>query len=114
MALWFLRGLRRGVVTTRYPAGAPDPWVATLPSPPTFSVAALSRKAVTELVAVCPSRALALEDEDTLVYDVGRCSCCGRCLSLPGGAARPSGVIELAATDRRQLVKRIRIPREGG
>ncbi|HVA61732.1 MAG TPA: hypothetical protein VNG13_14535 [Mycobacteriales bacterium] len=112
MALWFLRGLRRGVVTTHYPAGPPDPWTATLPSPPVFSSAALTRELVAELVAVCPSHALSIEGDDTLVYDVGGCTGCGRCLAVAGDAATPSGVIELAATDRRQLVKRIRLPEE--
>ena len=33
MALWFLRGVRRGVVTTRYPTEV-DSWTAQLPTPP--------------------------------------------------------------------------------
>jgi hypothetical protein len=33
MPLWFARGLRRGVVTTRYPA-RPDGSAAVLPTPP--------------------------------------------------------------------------------
>ena len=35
MTLWFIRGLRRGVVTTRYPA-RPDASAASLPTPPAF------------------------------------------------------------------------------
>ena len=35
MPLWFARGLRRGVVTTRYPA-RPDDSAARLPTPPAF------------------------------------------------------------------------------
>ena len=35
MTLWFIRGIRRGVVTTRYPA-KPDASARYLPTPPAF------------------------------------------------------------------------------
>jgi len=105
MALWFLRGLRRGVVTTRYPAVV-DPWAAKLPSPPVFVPEHLTAALADQLVALCPSNALAREGTH-LVLDVGACSGCGRCLEAAGQAARPSGVFELAATSREHLVKRV-------
>lgn len=107
MTTWFLRGLWRGVVTTRYPA-RPEPSVTALPSPPMFCAALLTAPLVDALVDVCPSRALR-RDVGELVYDVGACTACGRCGELAGEAARPSGSVELAATSREQLVKRIPI-----
>jgi ferredoxin-like protein FixX len=112
MTVWFLRGLRRRVVTTRYPTRA-EPSAAHLPSPPTFSADLLTPSLVTALVEACPSRALTRTD-DVLVFDVGACTACGACFSVAGDAARPSGSVELAATSRDQLVKRLPILWEGG
>jgi hypothetical protein len=105
MPLWFVRGLRRGVVTTRYPARS-DPSARALPTPPAFWPGALTREVADGLVAICPSRALA-RDGDTLVFDVGACTACGRCQQHAPDAARPSGEFELAATARTTLRKRI-------
>jgi NAD-dependent dihydropyrimidine dehydrogenase PreA subunit len=110
MALWFLRGLRKGVVTTRYPA-VTDPWTVALPTPPLFDPKLLTSAVADRVVEVCPSRALARE-EDLLVLDIGSCTGCGLCLPVAGAAARPSGIFELAATSRAHLVKYI--PIEGG
>ncbi len=111
MSLWFLRGLRRGVVTTRYPKTPPDPWTATLPTPPSFVTDRLDIATADALVAVCPPAALRREGLE-LVYDVGACTACGRCLVVADGAAVPSGQIELATQRREDLVKRVAI--EGG
>lgn len=105
MELWFLRGLRRGVVTTHYPAH-PDASAQTLPSPPQFRANRITPSLADAMVAVCPSRALR-RDGTTLIFDVGACSACGRCLAVAGAAARPSHLVELAATSREQLVKHI-------
>jgi formate hydrogenlyase subunit 6/NADH:ubiquinone oxidoreductase subunit I len=114
MPLWFFRGLRRGVVTTRYPA-RPDASAATLPTPPAFRPRLLTRQVADRLVAVCPSAALSRQD-DVLVFDVGACTCCGRCAQAAAWAApdavTPSGQFELAATSREALVKQI--PIRGG
>ena len=111
MPLWFLRGLSRGVVTTRYPA-RPDASAATLPTPPAFRPRLLTRQIADRLVAVCPSNALSRQD-DVLVFDVGACTCCGRCAQAAAGAApdaiTSSGQFELAATSRETLVKQIPI-----
>lgn len=109
MAFWFARGLRRGVVTTRYPHGEPEAWTATLPTPPVLRADALTARAVDVLVALCPSAALR-RDGGELVFDVGACTGCGRCLASE--VAEPSGVWELAATTRAALVRRI--PIRGG
>lgn len=105
MTLWFLRGLRRGVVTTRYPA-RPDPSVAYLPTPPAFRPDRLTRDTAQRLQAACPSRALR-RDGDVLVYDAGACTACGRCERAAPEAVMSSGVFETATTIRSALVKRI-------
>jgi flavoprotein len=105
MPLWFARGLRRGIVTTRYPA-RPDSSAADLPTPPVFHPEAIDHDLADRLAAVCPSRALH-RDGDVLVFDVGRCTACGRCREAAPGAVTPSGEFELATTSREQAVKRI-------
>jgi hypothetical protein len=64
MALWFLRGLRRGVVTTRYPARL-DRWTATLPTPPEFRPGLLTETLADRLTALCPSR-----EAGTLIFEI--------------------------------------------
>jgi len=105
MPLWFLRGLRRGVVTTRYPA-SDDPSAADLPSPPAFRPEALTREVADRLMLVCPSQALARSGY-VLIFDVGACTACGRCRAAAPAAVTASGEFELAATDRAHLLKRI-------
>ena len=107
MKAWFLRGLRRGIVTTRYP-DRPEPSTAQLPTPPVFRTSLLTPGLADELRQTCPSGALR-RDGDVLRYDVGACTCCGRCYPVAGDAARPSGAVELAATARDQLVKSLPI-----
>ena len=105
MPSWFLRGLRRGVVTTHYPA-RPDHSAADLPTPPRFRAGQLSPEVAERLAAICPSRALRREG-DVLVFDVGACTCCGRCEHAEPAAVTASGQFELAVTVRGRLVKRI-------
>ena len=107
MPLWFARGLRRGVVTTRYPA-RPDGSAAVLPTPPAFRPRKLTRELADLMIAVCPGPALRRRD-DVLIFDVGACAACGRCARVAPDAATPSGEFELAATDRAALVKTIPI-----
>ena len=105
MTLWFLRGLRRGVVTTRYPARR-DASAASLPTPPAFRPGALTRETADRLARTCPSAALR-RDGDTLVFDVGKCTACGRCAAEAPDAVTSSGAFELAATTRSDLSKKI-------
>jgi formate hydrogenlyase subunit 6/NADH:ubiquinone oxidoreductase subunit I len=105
MPLWFIRGLRRGVVTTRYP-GRPEPSAADLPTPPTFYAQRMDRELADRLCGVCPSRALRRED-NMLIFDVGGCTACGRCREAAPDVVTASGEFELATTVRTHLVKRI-------
>ena len=107
MAFWFFRGLRTGIVTTRYPAEL-DPWTETLPTPPAFHSELLTAGLADQLVRICPSRALARE-ADQLTIDLGACSACQRCVEEGRGVVQPSGVFELASTRREQLIKRVEI-----
>ena len=107
MPLWFIRGLRRGVVTTHYPA-RPDDSAACLPTPPAFRSRQLSRETADRMVAVCPSLALSRRD-DMLVFDVGACTACGRCAEAAPNVVTSSGEFELAATVRSALIKEIPI-----
>jgi NAD-dependent dihydropyrimidine dehydrogenase PreA subunit len=107
MPLWFARGLRRGVVTTRYPA-RPDESAAFLPTPPAFRPGQLTREVADRLVTVCPSSALSGRD-DVLVFDVGACTACGKCAEAVPDAVASSGEWELATTARSALIKTIPI-----
>jgi formate hydrogenlyase subunit 6/NADH:ubiquinone oxidoreductase subunit I len=107
MPLWFARGLRRGVVTTRYPA-RPDSSAALLPTPPAFRPRQLTRETADLIIAVCPSNALSRHD-DQLIFDAGACTACGRCAEAVPHAVTPSGEFELAATARPTLIKTIPI-----
>ena len=108
MPLWFARGLRRGVVTTRYPA-RPDNSAACLPAPPAFRPRQLTRETADRMIAVCPSTALSRRKGDggVLVFDAGACTACGRCAEAAPHAVTSSGEFELAATARSALVKKI-------
>jgi hypothetical protein len=110
MPLWFARGLRRGVVTTRYPA-RPDDSAAWLPTPPAFRSRLLTRDLVDRMIAVCPGPALSRRD-DVLVFDVGACTACGKCAVAAPDAVASSGEFELATTSRSALIKEI--PIQGG
>jgi formate hydrogenlyase subunit 6/NADH:ubiquinone oxidoreductase subunit I len=107
MPLWFARGLRRGVVTTRYPA-RPDASASSLPTPPAFRPRQLTRQAADRMVAACPGPALSRRD-DMLVFDVGACTACGRCAQAAPDVVASSGEFELAATARSALIKEIPI-----
>lgn len=110
MPLWFARGLRRGIVTTRYPA-RPDSSAADLPTPPAFRAGAIDARLADRLALVCPSRALR-RDGAVLVFDAGRCTACGRCREAAPQAVTASGEFELAATSRRHLVREIMLAPE--
>ena len=107
MAFWFVRGLRRGIATTRYPKTI-DSWALALPSPPAFHSALLTTGLVDRLARNCAADAITREGHE-LVIDLGRCTGCGRCVELSDGAARPSGEFLLASSDRGALVKRVPI-----
>ena len=112
MPQWFVKGLRRGVVTTRYPDHG-DASASVLPSPPAFRPEELTGQIADSLVQICPSWALT-RASDVLVFDAGACTSCGQCREAQPRAVTNSGEFELAATDRSALVKRIPLLGEAG
>ena len=93
MALWTLRGARRGIVTTRFPS-RPEPEAAGWPAPPLFRDDEIGLDLALQMAAVCPSSALEVAGE-RLRLDLGRCTACGRCLELAQqfGRRRPEALL---------------------
>ena len=104
---WFLRGIGKGIVTTRYPAGR-DAWATGLPSPPRFRSELLTSELADRLVEACPTGVLR-RDGVELILDLGGCSSCGRCAEVGGAAVVASGEFELASRERSALLKRVPI-----
>jgi len=75
MSIWALRGLRDGVVTTRWPK-RPDEYAGSWRGP----VIAVGDSPVADDVAgLCPTGAI--EVSDRVRVDQGRCILCGRCVA---------------------------------
>ena len=81
--MWALRGLRNGVIATRWPA-RPDPYAAAVRGPATVLDARPSGAEEVELL--CPTGAISREPAGIggVRLDQGKCVQCGRCV-----AARP-------------------------
>jgi Ni,Fe-hydrogenase III small subunit/ferredoxin len=74
--MWALRGLRNGVVTTKWPR-RDDPYFDTWRGPATISEPATTDGA--NLEGLCPTSAISTRDGQTIL-DQGRCIQCGRCV----------------------------------
>jgi Ni,Fe-hydrogenase III small subunit/ferredoxin len=78
MSFWVLRGLRDGVVTTRWPS-RPDEYADSWRGPVIVRPdAARTVEAEAELERLCPTGAI--EAIERLRVDQGRCILCGRCV----------------------------------
>jgi Ni,Fe-hydrogenase III small subunit/ferredoxin len=106
--MWSLRGLRNGVVTTRWPA-RPDEYAAATRGPATVLAGQLTATVAdnaeaAELSGLCPAGAIRADPPGRLRIDQGGCIQCGRCLTarpdLFGWSAGPAS----AALTRRGLV----------
>ncbi|NES17007.1 MULTISPECIES: ferredoxin [Micromonospora] len=76
--MWLLRGLRNGVLTTRYPA-RPDPYQNSFPA--AVAVTDAGRQPDAEQVADgCPTGAIQAAPDGRLFVDRGRCILCGACV----------------------------------
>jgi Ni,Fe-hydrogenase III small subunit/ferredoxin len=90
VSIWALRGLRNGIVTTRWPRGRDeyaDSWrgpvtVALGAATSDFAASEAALAAAADLERLCPAGAI--EVIDRVRVDQGRCVLCGRCV-----AARP-------------------------
>jgi Ni,Fe-hydrogenase III small subunit/ferredoxin len=82
--MWALRGLRNGVLTTRWP-GRPDEYAAATRGPATVLVGpAATAVSAAEAARLCPTGAIGTDPGGRLRVDQGACILCGRCV-----AARP-------------------------
>jgi Ni,Fe-hydrogenase III small subunit/ferredoxin len=80
--MWALRGLRNGVLTTRWPA-RPDEYAASTRGP-VMVLAADSATGDDDLRLICPTDAIRADPTGPVRVDQGACILCGRCV-----AARP-------------------------
>lgn len=114
---WILRGLRNGVVTTRYPArpdaDPPETRVAISLVDPEPDPLSPERPADLErVVTICPTGALSLDTASSapgtaamrLRIDRGRCILCGRCVAVRPDLFRPTPLAPPAALRRSSLV----------
>jgi Ni,Fe-hydrogenase III small subunit len=121
---WFLRGLRDGVVTTRYPRH-PDPYADGFPGG--VDVAPAAEDPGPGVEDLCPTGAIA-RSAGGLTLNRGRCILCGRCVAVhpatfawsPGSATsretagglvvpeRAAGTTEEIAALRAELDLRVR------
>ncbi|MEU6172252.1 ferredoxin [Streptantibioticus parmotrematis] len=99
---WVLRGLREGVVTTRYPA-RPDPEADAWPG----GIDVVERELTAsdgEPENVCPTAAISRGDDGRLRLDRGRCVLCGRCVRARPDLFAVHRGTETARLSRRTLV----------
>jgi ferredoxin len=76
--IWLLRGLRNGVVTSRWPK-RPDPYLDSFPA----RVAVVADPAggdTDSVTALCPTQAISTAGS-ALAIDRGRCILCGHCVA---------------------------------
>ena len=110
--MWALRGLRNGVLTTRWPA-RPDPYAAAGRGPATVLDERPADVDAGQFERICPTGAIGLAG-GAVRLDQGRCVQCGRCVTArpdvfgwaegPAAAAlAPGGLVvpEIAETPER-------------
>jgi dissimilatory sulfite reductase (desulfoviridin) alpha/beta subunit len=82
--MWALRGLRNGVLTTRWPDRPDDYAAATRGPAAVLSEAEAGAISAAGLTSLCPVAAISQDQPGSVRVDQGRCIQCGRCI-----AARP-------------------------
>ncbi len=109
---WIRRGLRTGVLTTRYPAVQEQLPEAFRGKPVLDASRCIAEQGCSACVQVCLPQALSLRgavetagNETTqLVLDYARCIACGLCVNAcPERALRMTNDYELAASKREDL-----------
>ena len=106
MIPWVARGLREGIVTSRYPARADDygpSFRATATARVTAAGAASSGAVAADAERACPTGAISIEDGAPRL-DRGRCIACGRCAEVAPEHFAFESSPEVAALRRDLLV----------
>jgi len=98
--MWVLRGLRDGILTTRWPA-RPDQYAAATRGPATVLGGPASDEASgAELAGLCPVGAITADPRGGPRVDQGGCILCGRCVQM-----RPDVFGWSAGPDRAALTR---------
>ncbi len=102
---WIMKGLREGIVTTRYPH-APDGYGASWRASVTRVTGAPRRAGdprADDIVGNCPTQAISIEHGEACV-DRGKCILCGRCVTARPDLFRFDPSVEIASLERNHLV----------
>lgn len=79
--MWALRGLRNGILTTRWPT-RPDEYAAATRGPATVLPGpAAAAASADDLARLCPARAIGADQAGGVRVDQGGCILCGRCVT---------------------------------
>jgi Ni,Fe-hydrogenase III small subunit/ferredoxin len=100
MLAWIARGLRRGIVTTRYPR-SPEPELAGFHS---LVEVLESHGGAPDLEAVCPTGAIRVSERGEVSLDRGLCILCGACAVKEPNRFRFAGRYETARRTRASIV----------
>ncbi len=79
--MWVLRGLRNGVLTTRWPGRADEYASATRGPAMVKAGQAVAALPVTEAARLCPVDAISADKDGDVRVDQGKCILCGRCVA---------------------------------
>jgi len=80
--MWVLRGLRNGILTTRWPA-RPDQYAAATRGPATvLAGSAHGQNPASDVAGLCPAGAISTDQAGQVRVDQGNCILCGRCVQL--------------------------------
>jgi len=104
---WFLRGVSRPRVTTRYPRGE-EPPPSGFRARALLEPEAVDREEAARLAATCLPGALARDEPGTLRLDASRCIGCGLCVDVRDGDPTDAIALdrgyELAVRSRDRLI----------
>ena len=101
--MWPLRGLRNGVLTTRWPA-RPDEYATATRGPVTVRTPSGSVAPGADAARLCPTGAIGVAASGAVRVDQGRCILCGRCVAARPDVFRWSAGPGQAALSRAGLV----------
>jgi Ni,Fe-hydrogenase III small subunit/ferredoxin len=99
---WIPRGLRDGIVTTRYPR-RPDGYGIDFQGTIAVLGAQSNSRDLQEAAGQCPTNAITVTPKDVQL-DRGRCILCGRCVGLAPGVFQFDPSFENSVLHRTQLV----------